>query len=146
VTTCLEAHAMGLGLNELQLQLILLEGSLTGAFAIRNQRYSDVPIMSEVRHCCCCRRRVFFFEALFFFFFFFFFCLHDVVNVNLGFGAYASFGMCRRVGYDRHGFVLFTRRWLRYLCCAMMLKINYTCPCFHFIISLPCSMLHEVPS
>jgi hypothetical protein len=65
VTTCLEAHAMGLGLNELQLQLILLEGSLTGAFAIRNQRYSDVPIMSEVRHCCCCRRRVFFF---FFFF------------------------------------------------------------------------------
>lgn len=39
---------MGIGLKELQLQLILLEGSLTGAFSIRNQRYSDDPIMSEV--------------------------------------------------------------------------------------------------
>ncbi|XP_024398503.1 uncharacterized protein [Physcomitrium patens] len=47
VSTCLEAHAMGIGLKELQLQLILLEGSLTGAFSIQNQRYSDDPIMSE---------------------------------------------------------------------------------------------------
>lgn len=39
---------MGIGLKELQLQLILLEGSLTGAFSIQNQRYSDDPIMSEV--------------------------------------------------------------------------------------------------
>ena len=49
VATCLEAHAMGIGLKELQLQLILLEGSLTGAFSIRNQRYSDHPVMNEVR-------------------------------------------------------------------------------------------------
>lgn len=48
VTFCLEAHAMGIGLKELQLQLILLEGSLTGAFAMRNQRYSNDPVMSEV--------------------------------------------------------------------------------------------------
>ncbi|XP_024367371.1 uncharacterized protein [Physcomitrium patens] len=47
VTNCMEAHTMGIGLKELQLQLILLEGSLTGAFSIRNQRYSDDPIMSE---------------------------------------------------------------------------------------------------
>ncbi|KAG0596585.1 hypothetical protein M758_UG267800 [Ceratodon purpureus] len=47
VATCLEAHAMGIGLKELQLQLILLEGSLAGAFAIRNQRHSDDPVMSE---------------------------------------------------------------------------------------------------
>lgn len=39
---------MGIGLKELQLQLILLEGSLTGAFAMRNQRYSNDPVMSEV--------------------------------------------------------------------------------------------------
>lgn len=48
VTYCLEAHAMGIGLKELQLQLILLEGSLSGAFAMRDQRYSSAPIMNEV--------------------------------------------------------------------------------------------------
>lgn len=47
VAFCLEAHAMGIGLKELQLQLILLEGSLSGAFAMRNQRYSNDSVMSE---------------------------------------------------------------------------------------------------
>lgn len=48
VGTCLEAHAAGIGIKELQLQLILLEGALTGVFSIRNQRYSDNPVLSEV--------------------------------------------------------------------------------------------------
>ncbi|KAG6548722.1 hypothetical protein Mapa_009877 [Marchantia paleacea] len=45
--TCMEAHLVGIGLKELQLQLILQDGSLTGAFAIRNQRFSNDPIFSE---------------------------------------------------------------------------------------------------
>ncbi|BFI25181.1 hypothetical protein MPTK2_1g18660 [Marchantia polymorpha subsp. ruderalis] len=45
--TCMEAHSAGIGLKELQLQLILQDGSLTGAFAIRNQRFTNDPIFTE---------------------------------------------------------------------------------------------------
>ncbi|OAE22987.1 hypothetical protein AXG93_653s1040 [Marchantia polymorpha subsp. ruderalis] len=46
--TCMEAHSAGIGLKELQLQLILQDGSLTGAFAIRNQRFTNDPIFTEL--------------------------------------------------------------------------------------------------
>ncbi|KAL2652055.1 hypothetical protein R1flu_020183 [Riccia fluitans] len=45
--TCMEAHQKGIGLKELQLQLILQDGSLKGAFALRNQRFSNDPIFDE---------------------------------------------------------------------------------------------------
>lgn len=157
VTTCLEAHAMGLGLKELQLQLILLEGSLTGAFAIRNQRYSDDPVMSEVNtnvdyldvgidivvkftqiislrsfskgwFACCDHYQLGTLAV-------------TISNLNLvivrTFGAYCSFVMCRRVEYDHHGFVLFTRRWLRYPLYNVF-GHSHTFSCFNFITSLPC--------
>ncbi|KAL3699777.1 hypothetical protein R1sor_017799 [Riccia sorocarpa] len=44
---CLEAHKKGIGLKELQLQLILQDGSLKGAFALRSQRFSNDPIFDE---------------------------------------------------------------------------------------------------
>ncbi|CAM6082512.1 unnamed protein product [Calypogeia fissa] len=47
VQACMEAHGLGIGLKELQLQLVLQDGSLTGAFAIRNQRWSSDPILNE---------------------------------------------------------------------------------------------------
>lgn len=48
VQACMEAHGLGIGLKELQLQLVLQDGSLTGAFSIRNQIWSEDPILNEV--------------------------------------------------------------------------------------------------
>ncbi|KAH9557604.1 hypothetical protein CY35_07G092700 [Sphagnum magellanicum] len=47
VTACMEAHAEGFGFKELQLQLILLEGALSGAFSVRAQWYSNDPLVDE---------------------------------------------------------------------------------------------------
>jgi hypothetical protein len=44
----MEAHKEGFGFKELQLQLILLEGALSGAFSVRAQWYSNDPLVDEV--------------------------------------------------------------------------------------------------
>ncbi|CAK9233009.1 unnamed protein product [Sphagnum jensenii] len=47
VMACMEAHKEGFGFKELQLQLILLEGALSGAFSVRAQWYSNDPLVDE---------------------------------------------------------------------------------------------------
>lgn len=48
VDTCREAYTTGIGVNELQLQLLLAEGSLSGPYAVTSQEFPVDPVMDEV--------------------------------------------------------------------------------------------------